>query len=564
MRRYLAFGILPYLAVHAARTNEADQEDDALSDLMSLGAHSGDVGQWSPETFDLAVDRSWEDAMVIQEVRRGFNKTLLTRKVEGRPKIGFLFMVKDDIDQRKLWSQFFHTGKQENYAIFIHQWKPGTAEGAEAREFWTHRHGALFIPTVKTGWGQLAGVEFALLWEAMRDADVAQFVLLSEGHVPLKSSDYVTGYLLKEREESKICFNVPENSLSIVSNEITKTCQYRDSLQAARLPAVSRSTKTMLPGRVRKHHQWLVLARRHVVDVIDNAENALRRHLKALARTELPQKGSDPAMLGANDESFIATALLLASEKLGSAQEDSLAELDLAGVKSECTSFIYWRHCFKGTALDEEAWNMTKAREIGIIAKAAGEVQMSDWNDARKSPAKYLNDSPRDFGKSDSKPSAAYLKALVSAGFLFARKFGRDESGHVSDDLARELPLLWSSWDSMDRSPLAAWPVLDVGDSRAWDIAKARIPKGGLSLLDQRGSSSWSIKNAKCCCSSSGKRVDPAQECEAEEEPEKGALGLRFFDPGSQQCCRLSTNFLGCPPMEFGWGYTQKDLSFCR
>lgn len=322
-------------------------------------------------------------------------------------------------------------------------------------------------------------------------------MLLSEGHVPFKSFGYVYDYLTRKGDESKICFNEPEDKLDLLVNELTHTCHYRDSLQRVEVKTSVGGEMQLLPGRVRKHHQWLVLARTHAVDVIEHGEEALRRHLKVLSRAELPSSGSDPALLGANDETFVATALLLASEKRGSAQRDSLAELAQSGVRSECTSFVYWRHCFVNTALGaSEGWGMTKAKEFATISTGAFQVSMADWNDARKSPAKLLNDSPRDFGKSDSQLSSNYLKALVGAGFLFGRKFGRDETGYLSLTVADTLPPLWNYWDARlgPRTPeklaqeSAAWPVLDVGDATAAKTAAERIPKGGILWLDRNSS----------------------------------------------------------------------------
>merc|ERR1712048_82070 len=112
---------------------------------------------------------------------------------------------------------------QDGYSLYLHQYKPETQEAEEARQQWT-KLGARFIPTVKTGWGQLAGVMFALLWEALADPHNAQFVFTSEGTVPLKSADYVYSYLMRRPDESKICFNKPISKLNLPYNEITRSC----------------------------------------------------------------------------------------------------------------------------------------------------------------------------------------------------------------------------------------------------------------------------------------------------------------------------------------------------
>jgi len=317
----------------------------------------------------------------------------------------------------------------------------------------------------------------------------AQFVLLSGDHVPLKSASYVYDYLMRKSEQSKICFSSPQHNMDFARSERKWACQYRDSLQAQKLPAfVDGFTKQeKVPGRVRKHHQWIVLARAHVVDVLDKAEESMRQYLRAVLRASFPiGMFGNPAVLGASDESFVATALLLASEERGLAQVDSMKELRAEGVISECTSFVYWRHCFSGTRLGaRHGWNSTLLTDIGVIVKGLLDTPDADWYDVKDSPAKLLNDSPRDFGMTSSQPSREYLEDLVNAGFLFARKFGKDEHGKLSRNYSSELPLLWAAFSSRmgARSPeklkreSEAWPVLDAGVHLVKATALQRIPE---------------------------------------------------------------------------------------
>lgn len=447
---------------------------------------------------DVSFERAFADAFVMRDVRRSFKATSMQREVHGyatrrnkyerrrmatsmqrgpQPsakvkKVAYMFMMKDSVDQDELWQTFFKGATRGTHSIYFHQYSANTQVAAATRKHWS-RFGVHYIPGVKTGWGQLAGVEFALLWEALRDPANAQFVFLSEGHVPLKSASYVYDYLMRESEQSKICLNKHERSLRILSyHEPTRTCAYRDCLQAQVLPAVVGGVATEISGRVLKHHQWVVLARGHAVDVIDNAEDSLRQHLRAVTRSKLPPHG-DPAMLGAADESFVATALLLASEKRGFAQANSVEELRDAGVMSECTTFVYWRHCWADTKLGAEyGWNSSLPSELGTVGKSFLDTPKSLWYDTKKSPLKATNDSPRDFGLTSSQPNSEYLANLVDAGFLFARKFGKDEFGQLSGNYAAVLPPLWAAF-SARMAPLTpekfakesrAWPVLDIGD----------------------------------------------------------------------------------------------------
>merc|ERR1739838_843585 len=99
---------------------------------------------------------------------------------------------------------------------------------------------------------------------------------------------------------------------------------------------------------------------------------------------------------------------------------------------SECTTFVYWRHCWHGSRLGASiGWNASAIREAKTIAAKAQITPRQDWFHPNKSPGKALNDSPRDFGQSSAQPTKMYVKDLVNAGFLFARKFGKDEHGKL-------------------------------------------------------------------------------------------------------------------------------------
>jgi hypothetical protein len=263
-----------------------------------------------------------------------------------------------------------------------------------------------------------------------------------------------------------------ESKLNLWYYEATQSCSYRDSLQAVKLPTTFQSQRMQMGGRVRKHHQWLVLARTHVVDVIHHSVEALNKHLNALKAAPL-FTGLDPA-------------LLVASERRGTAAVDSMAELDAIGVKSECTTFVYWRHCWTGSVLGRWAgWKATIYKDVKDVAYGMKDTPHREWTDPRKSPAKRTNDTPRDFGRTDSGVQKEYLQNMVHAGFLFARKFGRDENGRLSYDLTYELPQLWKDWEHRGRpwtpqklvAQSQAWPVLDVGDERVKNSLWARFPQ---------------------------------------------------------------------------------------
>jgi len=476
----------------AALGADAFRLNDGAMDGQHTDLESRDITAWSPEVLDTALDRMFDDVLTMQYVRREFNATDLTPHVAGgKKKVALLFMTKDAIDQHNLWHNWISSAERDEFSVYIHQYARSSDAAARQRASWASL-GVNFIPLVKTGWGQLSGVEYALLWEALRDPLNSQFVFLSEGHVPLKSPGFVYDYLMHDSQSSKICFNEPRERLALQKTELLHRCYYKDHLRYAELPTKVYSDGVArvvdVAGRVLKHHQWLVLSRTHAVDVINYAEDGMRQHMRALTR--IPYDGGDPAMLGASDESFVATTLLLASEKKGRAKVSFEDELEAERIHSSCTTFVYWRNCWSGTALGAGAgWGGNRLKDILKLGRAAFNTPMGDWLDARKSPAKALNDSPRNFGVSNAFPDGerakAYVGNLVQAGFLFARKFGVDESGKLTRDLSAVLPQMWQAWekDFGNRTPQkmeaenSMWPLLDVSSDSVRASAEERVPK---------------------------------------------------------------------------------------
>lgn len=443
---------------------------------------------WAPQEQSKwekqAEERATGDVEVMRTVEQTHEPTMntTTPSVEqgGKLKVALLFMVKHGVDQHNLWMKFLKDPQAEGmFSLYIHQWQSKHPKASEVRALWEEEKlNAIFIPEVKTGWGMLAGVEFALFWAALRNPANAQFALLSEGTAPLKSPAYVYQYLMHKSENSKVCMNLPDQSLNPLRIEALQSCLHSDTLHATETPTNIRGSNVRVVGRVRKHHQWLVLARRHAVDVLAYGKEAVMRAHSALLLAAAAWQG-DLAMLGASDETFVVTALLLASEARGGATRDAIFELEAGGVMRECTTFVYWRNCFKNTTLGAQlGWDAPgRITETWQILKAAWNqgAPADNFLDARTSPAKVLNDSPRDFGRNDSAPSMEYMQALVRAGFLFGRKFGNDETGHLLNDLSETLPPLWGIWDlghkdlsDAELDQLSkAWPALDMADSQS-------------------------------------------------------------------------------------------------
>lgn len=400
-----------------------------------------------------AKQRIADDIKVISDVEAQYNGLAIPPMSGSESKVAFLFMVKDKIHQQLVWKAFFSDPQAAGkWNVYVHRYIPSSEKQPDLwKDFVDQGQGTVvFIPRVKTNWGQLAGVEVALFRAALQNPENHYFVLLSEGHVPFKSFGYVHDYIMA-KQTSRICINKPEDHLSVIVDGVMSVCSYRDQLQSVEFEVDTvGGGHAWYRGRVRQHHQWVILNRQHALDVVNFGKRALQRlessYEEYIATT---RSGYDPVMLGANDETFVVIAILLASENTHGALKDSMEELQREGVDSDCTNFVYWRNCFKNTDLSgETGWGQGLIKNASTLLAGVWGTPADKWFDPQESPAKKLNDSPRDFGLDSAHPSTAYLASITSAGFLFGRKFGYNSDGQLTNPLDQVLPRLWLGWDS--------------------------------------------------------------------------------------------------------------------
>jgi len=363
-----------------------------------------------------------------------------TSSVAGTKKVAFLFMLMKDIDWPQIWDRFFSEARREEYSIYLHRalvlknnMHPPPLPLAE--------HGAKAIPWVETEWCGLMGVELALLSAAMEDVNNQQFVFVSQDAVPLKDFRYVYHNLIQTTpERSKFCFASKAKYVYAVHeqlyNEMNQGCSYKDFYNA-------------LDIHTMKHHQWIVLARRHAVTVIRHATEALHVWNESWrgAALDLGEFGE-----GCSDEAIPATALLTNAKHDGKTTNDPWADLNRLGVDEHCLTYVQWHNCFMDSEFElPPSDRLNFAKDLSLAWTNSGELLKFLWYrrfDAAQSVLKHeLNDFPHAY----ELVQESYLNNMVNQSFMFARKFKKGSESIASNGtrtpLQVALPRLWKALD---------------------------------------------------------------------------------------------------------------------
>lgn len=396
------------------------------------------------------------------------------------PKVAFLFLLTDDLDQPAVWDAFFRGAPREHFSIYTHRARAmheGERQSSAGRRMsgldrpaslWGEEWGALTVPTVESEWCAITGVEVALLVEALRDPANQQFVFVSQDAVPLKSFSVAYQELTTNSATSKACFAEPAESqnpqLEFTKAEITGTCTFRDFFRA-------------MSPRIAKHHQWLVLSRSHATAVVRNAEPALNEFRTVWERAAPNMVSSD----GCSDEAVPLIAVLLEAGMQENDSRDVDEVLSDAGVEQKCYTFVRWRNCFSKTRFDLRKGVI---RDLGTIIRQGlvNELMHPHPGTNVRLREGGLNGFPHTFGAKWGHIDFHYLRDLVGEGFLFGRKFPPGALVKIGDADGKEdivlpleavLPVLWADghstriWSRLEHSgmpndlrPPQAKPVL--------------------------------------------------------------------------------------------------------
>jgi len=406
-------------ALHLARNTAQNQSGEAVS----------------AERLAYVAQKMTLERSVVNQFAARVADDFGVGKDADAPKVAFLFMVEKDLQQPKLWVEFFKDAPRDQFSIYIHQ--SSEKETEQPPQLPLSEFGAARVPWVRSSWCALFGVEVASLITAMDgDPGNVQFVFAGDSTVPFKSFEYVHKQLVvKTPKTSKFCLATAAKWLNsrdeMASSEVTEGCIFKDFLR-------------MHNPRVMKHHQWMILSREHAATVVKRATKALEIFEEAWLKAAPDIRN---AADGCSDESVPLTALLADVDLEGKSTGNTWADLARIGVELQCATFVAWRHCFQGSelSLDHGYWT-----NMSTYLNHPGELLtmlMSDGHfDFMKSSFKMaFNGFPHVFNEVDH----SYLKRLVvNEGFMFARKFGdvvnvKSDFGQ-KEDILKVLPALWN------------------------------------------------------------------------------------------------------------------------
>lgn len=115
----------------------------------------------------------------------------LSEKFNNQPKIAFLFLIYDKINNEDLWNLFF--AKAKNYSIYIHyKQKPNL------KYFQKY----IINNIVDTKWGDVSIVqaEINLLKNALQDKNNKKFIFVSGSCLPVKNYNHIYNTLIKNNK----------------------------------------------------------------------------------------------------------------------------------------------------------------------------------------------------------------------------------------------------------------------------------------------------------------------------------------------------------------------------
>jgi hypothetical protein len=466
---------------------DIDKNIDASWQRKSKAAHEDQQADPEPSERKIIMQGRW--AIDLEAALKGVERAISRDvKADGDPsnrKVAFLFLLMDGLDNEDIWDSFFQGADVNKFSVYTHRAKPQNQTTPPLSKW-----GAVRVPHVPSGWCALSGLEMALFAEALADTSNAQFVLVSSSTVPLKPFSYVYSQLIESSPStSKICYAskpslssnpIVESLLNEVNGFRSNRCHYRDYY-------------SMHNPRMMKHHQWVVLSRKHAFTVVTKAEQALEEYQRTWQRSA-KELGRHPE--GCSDEASVSVALLLdkaaqdSQNGVTSVSDDTVrAELKDVGVEQSCLTWVHWRSCFVGTPLDLSAGmfaNISRVLQSGapwhIAGAIAGQQDKSGRTEYQKKVEKALNGFPTFFGPArNSDPTLSYLVRLVTEEpFMFGRKFDNgckvQLDGHESGlpakyallqtpakdrvELGMVLPKLWSSVDP-EKVASRVWTRLD-------------------------------------------------------------------------------------------------------
>jgi len=344
-------------------------DDAPPSDARMLESPIANLQQFRRRISEIEVDAT---RAVLARSNPPVHRNLLKKRLKKTvPKVAFLFLLTDTVEQPVVWDTFFRGADPLHFSVCVHRSKPASSLGS-----FQSLPNTVEVSYTASEWCALMGVQVAVLREALRDPDNHQFVFVSHNAVPLKSFDYIYHDLVVHSvQKSKFCFASEDRAGGMAD------CRFRELTQTRE-------------EHVLKHHQWIILSRQHAEIVVERVIGALTVYD---ALRDITRDREDPKLC--SDESVPGMALLQHARHKRSkpsfdANDEIWSALETMGVQQRCTTFVYWSGCMSSSELDLQE---RKHQDAAVLH-----------------PLAFVN------------ISSSYLQTLVSSSLLFGRKFNRD------------------------------------------------------------------------------------------------------------------------------------------
>ncbi|KAL1821747.1 hypothetical protein ACET3Z_016616 [Daucus carota] len=299
-----------------------------------------------------------------------------TNRLQGTPKIAFMFLVRENLPLDFLWHSFFKNADAAKFSIYIHS-KPGFVfdESTTVSEFFYNRQ---LSRSIQVGWGKptMIEAERLLLEEALADSDNQRFVLLSDSCVPLHNFSYVYNYLIsspKSYVESFVDLSEPRYSIKM-------------------FPIITEE-------KWRKGSQWVALLRRHAELIVHDYTvfPVFKKFCKRRPPLDIAKAKLTNASLVQTehncipDEHYVQTLFML------KALEDEIFRRTL--------TYSLWNHSTNRT--DPTGWHPVTF----------------DYENAEQQYIEKIKDIKNIVYESEHRTEQCYTNSMQTPCYLFARKF---------------------------------------------------------------------------------------------------------------------------------------------
>mmetsp|Transcript_38041 Transcript_38041/g.106916 ORF Transcript_38041/g.106916 Transcript_38041/m.106916 type:complete len:502 (-) Transcript_38041:32-1537(-) len=431
--RVLAASGLVCAAVWVLQGQDSDKD-------LTLGGHVSAAREAYIE------EKTQIDRGVMQRVQ---HLEVPSAAVPFAPKVAFLFLTKQKLHNLNIWKSFFRDAPRDRYSIYVHESRDDVRSTKQSVYQPLAEYGAQTLPFINGTWCALAGLEAGALQMMLQDPNNAQFAVLSDSCIPLKSFAYVYHELVElSPKTSKVC--------------LAETAQYRKIGEQMKFDGstgcVFRDFYSRYEPLVRHHHQWAVLSREHAATFVRRGLESHHRYYNAW-RQAVPDWAQ--AGYGCSCEATPLASLLVDMHAKGQSSGDYFEDLKLAGVEQKCLTFVHWHGCFVGHKLNRDnEWKfiarILQSSPVYMMQYLAGH-DMDMTNNPLHRP---MNSFPYEFRTAIEMD---YLNDLADHSFMFARKFHpgvqvllADGSREPLDDV---LPRVWRRVDEAGSSG-AVWTRL--------------------------------------------------------------------------------------------------------